>query len=101
MVLVRVGGAASAVASFGLWVLVLVRDVGLNPLNGWTIALGLAASIIALLAPTRPSVVLASIALMVLAMLPALIGGVGLLYLLPIGLLVRGLRTYNSPVAHS
>jgi hypothetical protein len=36
-------------------------------------------------------VVLGSIAMIVLAMLPALIGGLGLLYLLPIGLLIAGL----------
>ena len=99
MTLIRLGAVASVVVSLGLLVLVLVRDVGLNALNGWTIALGIAASVLGLVAPSRPVFVLVAIALAVLAMLPALIGGLGLLYLLPIGMMIGGLTQQESQVA--
>jgi len=98
MALIRLGAAATAAVSFGLWAVVLVRDVGLNPFNGWTIALGIAAAFPALLAPARPVAVFGSITMIVLAMLPALFGGLGLLYLLPIVLLFVGLLRTTAPV---
>ena len=78
--MVRVAGALAAFVSSGLVVVVIVRDVGFNPLNGWTIVLGFFAAGLFLARSDRASVVAACILLM-LAMLPALIGGVGLLYL--------------------
>jgi hypothetical protein len=99
MTLIRLGAVASAVVSLGLLVVVLVRDVGLNALNGWTIAVGIVASVLALLAPSRPVFVLAALVLAVLAMLPALIGGLGLLYLLPIGMMIGGLTQQESQIA--
>lgn len=72
--------------------MVLVRDVGINVLNGWSISLGLAAALLSFKALERPVAGLAAITLLILAMLPALLGGMGLLFLLPIGLLIAGMR---------
>jgi len=59
---------------------VLVRDVGLNPLNVWTILLGFLAAALLWTRPGNGRLLPAWIALM-LAMLPALVGGLGLLFL--------------------
>lgn len=58
----------------------LVRDVGLNPMNGWTILLGFFAAGLLWARPGNGCLLAAWIALL-LAMLPALIGGLGLLFL--------------------
>ena len=76
----RVAGALAAFVSGGLAVVVFVRDVGLNALNGWTILLGFFAAGLFLARSDRASVFAACI-LLLLAMLPALIGGLGLLFL--------------------
>lgn len=86
----RAGGFAAIGVSAVLLVVVLVRDVGLNVLNGWTIFLGLAAGVVVLLQPRRP-VVVAAIVAVALAMFPALIGGLGLLFLPSLFLLVMSL----------
>lgn len=75
----RLGGALAVVASVALAVIVLVRDVGLNAGNGWTILLGLAAGAVVLAQPAR-TVVLSAAVVLVLGMLPALFGGMGLVY---------------------
>jgi hypothetical protein len=99
MTLIRLGAIANAAVSVSLLVIVLVRDVGLNALNVWTIALGIAASLLGLVAPARSVFVLVAIAVAVLAMLPALIGGLGLLYLLPIGMMIGGLTQQEAQLA--
>lgn len=91
MTLLRAGAVTAAVISFGLLILVLVRDVGLNWLNGWTIVLGFLAAASAVAAEKRSAIAVASIVLLILAMLPALIGGLGLLYLVPIVLIAVAL----------
>jgi hypothetical protein len=80
VLIVRVAGALATLASSGLVVVVVVRDVGLNPLNGWTIVLGFFAAGLLLGRADRASAFVACI-LLLLAMLPSLIGGLGLLYL--------------------
>jgi len=87
--LTRVGGTLAVAVSSLLLVVVLVRDVGVNPLNGWTIFMGAAGGIIAAASPTRTRIPCAWL-MVFLAALPALVGGFGLLYvpslvLLPIG----------------
>ncbi|HEV2109330.1 MAG TPA: hypothetical protein VGR16_13805 [Thermomicrobiales bacterium] len=85
-----------------LLVVVLVRDVGLNPLNGWTILLGFLAAVLFLRRADRASAFVASL-LLLLALLPALIGGLGLLYVpsLVLGVVVgaggRGHRSETGP----
>lgn len=59
---------------------VLVRDVGLNILNGWTIVAGTVGGLIAV-ARRQPSALGVAFGLVLLATLPALYGGLGLLYL--------------------
>ena len=76
----RVAGALAAAASAALLVTVLVRDVGLNVLNGWTIALGILAAGL-LLSRRAPGTDVLAVGALVVAMVPALIGGLGLLYL--------------------
>lgn len=76
--------------SLALWTLVLVRDVGVNLSNGWTIVLGLLGGVALLGRTERPGAVPAALVLTLLAMIPALIGGMGLLFLLPIGMMVAG-----------
>ena len=95
------GGALSILSSCLLLVVVLTRDVGLNVLNGWTIVLGLAAGLALL--PERLRSVRAhtlSQVLLILAAVPALVGGLGLLYI-PSFLLVtiakhRGGRRHST-----
>lgn len=89
MELVRWGGVTSVAVSTGLLVVVLLRDVGLNALNGWTILLGLAAGVAVLLRPER-RVAATSLVLVVSAMLPALVGGLGLLFVPAVVLLALG-----------
>ena len=79
MLLIRLAGVLAGVVSAALLVVVLVRDVGLNALNGWTILLGFVAAGILLARADRRSLFAAWIILF-LAMVPALIGGIGLLY---------------------
>ena len=64
----------------GLLAIVLVRDVGLNPLNGWTTLLGLLAASL-LWTPANDGRLLAAWIALLLAMIPALVGGLGLLFL--------------------
>ncbi|HEV2070728.1 MAG TPA: hypothetical protein VGR26_13125 [Acidimicrobiales bacterium] len=75
----KVAGTLAAGVSGVLLVVVLVRDVGLNPLNGWTILLGFLGAVLFLRRSDRASAFGASL-LLFLALLPALIGGLGLLY---------------------
>ena len=80
MVLLRLAGALAGAVSAVLLITGLVRDVGLNLLNGWTIVLGFLAAGL-LVARAGRGRVLAAWIILVLAMAPALIGGLGLLYL--------------------
>lgn len=66
--------------SVALLGVVLVRDVGLNVLNGWTILQAAAGGLIAITDDGRAAR-LTAFALVLLAALPALVGGVALLYL--------------------
>ncbi len=80
MAATRAAGSLAAAVSALLLVVVVVRDVGLNAANGWTIALGsLAAALLLGGGRDRAALVGACIALLA-AMVPALIGGMGLLY---------------------
>ncbi|MEO7296614.1 MAG: hypothetical protein ABIZ57_10765 [Candidatus Limnocylindria bacterium] len=98
MRLVRWGGALAVAVSLGLLVLVLVRDAGLNVLNGWTIFLGVGAGLAVILRP-QPVIAVAAVSALVLAMLPALIGGIGLLYLAPVGLILGGAGALRGTAA--
>jgi hypothetical protein len=80
VVMVRLAGGLATLVSGLLLVIVLVRDVGLNPLNGWTIFLGFLAAGL-LLGRSDGASVFAACVVLLLAMIPALIGGLGLLYL--------------------
>lgn len=82
------GGAIAVAISVGLLILVLTRDVGLNFLNGWTIVLGGVGGVLAM--SQSPNLLVVAVMSLILAMLPALIGGLGLLYLLPITLILAG-----------
>ncbi len=73
-----VAGVLAAGVS-GVLLVVLVRDVGLNPLNGWTILLGFLGGGLFLRRSDRASAFGASL-LLLLGLAPALIGGLGLLY---------------------
>ena len=91
-----VGGSLAVAASALLLVIVLVRDVGLNPANGWTITLGFIGGAMAIARAGSVSV-LAAWFLVLLASLPALIGGVGLLFVPSLVLLPFGRhRTYGT-----
>lgn len=75
-----VAGVLAAGVSALLLVVVVVRDqVSLNPLNGWTILLGFLAAWLFLTRSDSASSFAASL-LLVLGLVPALIGGLGLLY---------------------
>ncbi len=76
----RVGGWLAVGVSVALLGVVLVRDVGLNVLNGWTIFLAAAGGLIAITHDGRAAR-LTAFALILLAALPALVGGFALLYL--------------------
>jgi hypothetical protein len=87
--LARAGGWLAIFVSVALLVIVLVRDVGLNPFNGWTIGLGLIGGAVAIRAATVTETVVATV-IVLLATVPALLGGMGLLYvpslvLIPLG----------------
>lgn len=87
--LTRLGGHLAVLVSIVLAVIVLSRDAGPNWLNGSTIVLGAAGGVLAVVAVNRLQLAAAWV-VMLLAMAPALIGGLGLLYvpsliLLPIG----------------
>jgi hypothetical protein len=89
VVLVRLAGALAGAVSAVLLVTVLVRDVGLNLLNGWTIVLGFLAAGLLVARAGRGHLLVAWI-MLALAMAPALIGGLGLLYLPPLVLVTLG-----------
>ncbi|MBA2443917.1 MAG: hypothetical protein H0V49_01110 [Nocardioidaceae bacterium] len=76
----RVGGWLAVGVSVALLGVVLVRDVGLNVLNGWTIVLAAAGGLIAITRDGRAAR-LTAFALVLLAALPALVGGFALLYI--------------------
>ncbi len=83
----RIGGLLAVAVSVVLLVSVVFRGL-VNPLNLWTILLGAIAGTLALQRrPTRLALFV-SIVLLVGAALPALIGGVGYLYVPSIILLV-------------
>jgi hypothetical protein len=63
-----------------LLVVVLYRDVGLNALNGWTILLGLLAGTALITRPDDGRTASVAAVVLLLAILPALVGGLGLLY---------------------
>ena len=87
--LARAGGWLAILVSVALLVIVLVRDVGCNPFNGWTIGLGLLGGAVAIRAATVTERVAATV-IVLLATVPAVLGGMGLLYvpslvLIPLG----------------
>jgi hypothetical protein len=83
----RIGGLLAVAVSVVLLVSVVFRGL-VNPLNLWTVLLGAIAGTLALQRrPTRLALFV-SIVLLVGAALPALIGGVGYLYVPSIILLV-------------
>jgi hypothetical protein len=77
--LVKLGGALALAAALALALVVVVRDVGLNVLNLTTV-LGaiLAGLLLSALPPRTWTLVVAEVPLLVAA-LPAMIGGLGLL----------------------
>lgn len=79
-------GAAIGTSAL-LIVLVVARGVGINLLNGWTILLGLAAGFLIILRPSELWSGDIALLLLVLAVVPALVGGVGLLYIPSIALI--------------
>lgn len=89
--LARAGGWLAIVVSVALLVIVLARDVGLNPLNGWTIGLGLLGGAVAIRAATVTDRVAATV-IVLLAAVPALLGGMGLLYVPSLALIPLGGR---------
>src|SRR4051794_31303540 len=80
MRLVRFAGYEAIAASLVLLTVVLAREVGLNPVNGWTIVLGFVAGVTFTKSRSQRVVVVAWLAV-ALAAVPALIGGLGLLFL--------------------
>ncbi|MDQ3891337.1 MAG: hypothetical protein M3274_00345 [Actinomycetota bacterium] len=87
--LARAGGWLAILVSVALLVIVLARDVGLNSLNGRTIGLGLIGGAVAIRA-ARVTETVAATVIVLLATVPALLGGMGLLYvpslvLIPLG----------------
>lgn len=96
--MIRAGGLIGMLISGGLAVMVLVRDVGINVWNGWSIVVGLMAGLLAVTASRRRVFVVGAIVLTVAAMLPALTGGLGLFYALPIGMLVAGLPRPSASI---
>lgn len=87
----RIGGWLAIEVSFLLLGVVLVRGVGLNAFNGWTIAVGIAGGVMANAGRRMADLVIA-VGLLLIAMLPAMFGGLGLLYLPSLALIlpVRG-----------
>lgn len=79
MRLARWGGFLGIAVSSLLLVSLVARGVELNILSGWTIMMGIAGGVVALKAVSRLSLLVAGMSF-VLAMLPAMIGGVGFLY---------------------
>ena len=76
----RTGAVLSTVVSVVLLGMVIAREhVSLNVLNGWTIALGFVAAWLLWRRSDSRSMVAACIALLAAA-IPALVGGLGLLY---------------------
>jgi len=74
------GGWIAVGVSAALLGVVLVRDLGFNILNGWTMVAGTVGGLIAV-ARRQPSALGVAFGLVLLATLPALYGGLGLLYL--------------------
>lgn len=94
------GGALAVLISVLLLVMVLARDVGLNPLNGWTIALCSGGGVVAWRGRGRRPRALA-ITMIILGALPAtLFVGLGLVYVSSIILIatagVGGVLTHAS-----
>jgi hypothetical protein len=89
VVLARLAGTLAGAVSAALLVTVLVQDVGFNVLNGWTIVLGFLTAGL-LLARAGRGALLAAWIILVLAMAPTLVGGLGLLYLPSLVLVALG-----------
>lgn len=80
MVANRWAALLACVASTFLLTIVMVRDqVSINLVNGWTIALGLIAAVV-LWGRTDASSSFVACAVLLAGMLPAMFGGLGLLY---------------------
>ena len=79
------GGCLAIVVSISLLVVVLHRDVGLNYLNGWTILLGASGGVLACV-----GVAIIAVPAIIVAMLPALFGGIGIVYIPSIVLIIIG-----------
>ena len=83
----RVAAVLALVVSLALVAVVVVRDVGFNVLNGWTIVLGLVGCVVLARAQNRVDLLVGAVVLS-LGLTPALLGGFGLLYLPSVGLTV-------------
>jgi hypothetical protein len=78
--LIAVGTILAILVSIGLTLTVLFRDVGLNPLNLFTIVVAAVAPLLAFLKSDSVPMLTLADGLLILALLPTLIGGVWLLY---------------------
>ncbi|MDP9070936.1 MAG: hypothetical protein M3N68_06585 [Actinomycetota bacterium] len=97
--LVRLAGWLAIEASVALLAVVVIRDVGLNAVNGWTISLGATGGVVAV-RRSNPIWVLVAWFLIFIAMLPAAFGGLGLLYIPSLALLLVGGRGANINDEH-
>jgi hypothetical protein len=77
-----VGGVLAVLVGLSLAVVVMARGVGFNRLNLITILGAVTAGVMAWARPRRAGVLLLAAALLLIAALPALIGGLGL-FLIP------------------
>ncbi len=88
--MIRAGAALAVGFGIGLLITVLIRDVGVNALNLWTIVLCSAGGVVAWRGHGRRSR-LEAIALIIVGALPATVFvGLGLVYLIPIVLIALG-----------
>lgn len=89
--LVALGGVSAILISLALLLIVIARRTStLNVVTGWTVVLCGVGGVVALRAVRRTGVAAAATLILVGAT-PALIGGLGLLYLFSVCLIVAGL----------
>lgn len=96
------------VARFGAWLAVAIsgalavwvssREVGLNVANGWTIISAATAGVVVLLWAKRWACVLAAF-LILLALVPAVFGGIGFLYVPSLAMFIVGASRSTAPAA--
>ena len=86
----RVAGGLAVAVAIVVAVSLPLRDVDVNAANLWTLLLGAAGGLLAVLATSKGPLTGATVAI-TLAALPALVGWVGWLFLPSLGLLVFSL----------